>query len=94
MTFFNSVFGMSYVILMPVFARNILHVGSQGFGFLQSAGGGGALVGVLLAAGFVTSAAKGLQATVGAMLFGVMLMLFALSTRLPALPRRWSSPSG
>jgi len=39
MTFFNSVFGMSYLILMPVFARTILDVGSQGFGFLQSAGG-------------------------------------------------------
>jgi len=37
MTFFNSVFGMSYVILMPIFARDILHVGSWGFGFLQSA---------------------------------------------------------
>ena len=39
MTFFNSVFGMSYLILMPVFARDILSVGSEGFGFLQSAGG-------------------------------------------------------
>jgi hypothetical protein len=39
MTFFNSVFGMSYLILMPVFARTILDVGSQGFGFLQSTGG-------------------------------------------------------
>ncbi|HTF93784.1 MAG TPA: MFS transporter, partial [Verrucomicrobiae bacterium] len=38
MIFFNSVFGMSYLILMPVFARNVLAVGSQGFGFLQSAG--------------------------------------------------------
>src|SRR5918996_300645 len=39
MTFFNSVFGMSYLVLMPVFARDVLDVGSQGFGFLQSAGG-------------------------------------------------------
>ena len=31
MTFFNSVFGMSYLILMPVFARDILLVGSEGF---------------------------------------------------------------
>ena len=47
MTFFNSVFGMSYLILMPVFARDILNVGSQGFGFLQTAGGAGALIGTL-----------------------------------------------
>ncbi len=31
MTFFNSVFGMSYVILMPVFARDILSCRLPGF---------------------------------------------------------------
>jgi MFS family permease len=79
MTFFNSVFGMSYVIMMPVFARDVLHVGSQGFGFLQSAGGAGALAGVLLAAYLSHFRGKGLQAIVGAVVFGVTLILFALS---------------
>ena len=49
---------MSYLILMPVFARNVLHVGSQGFGFLQSVGGAGALVGVLAVAWFSHSRKK------------------------------------
>src|ERR671925_1170951 len=62
MTFFNSVFGMSYLILMPVFARNVLDVGSQGFGFLQSAGGAGALIGVVAVAWFSHSRGKGMQA--------------------------------
>ncbi len=79
MTFFNSVFGMSYVIMMPVFARDVLHVGSQGFGFLQSAGGAGALVGVLLAAYLSHFRGKGLQAISGAMVFGATLVLFAAS---------------
>ena len=79
MTFFNSVFGMSYVIMMPVFARDVLHVGSQGFGFLQSAGGAGALAGVLLAAYLSHFRGKGLQAISGAVVFGVTLILFALS---------------
>ena len=83
MTFFNSVFGMSYVILMPVFARNVLAVGSQGFGFLQSAGGAGALCGVLLAAYFGHSRGKGKQAIGGAAVFGAMLILFALSKSYP-----------
>lgn len=83
MTFFNSVFGMSYVIMMPVFARNVLHVGSQGFGFLQSAGGGGALAGVLLAAYLSHFRGKGLQAINGAVVFGVTLILFALSNWFP-----------
>ncbi len=79
MTFFNSVFGMSYVIMMPVFARDVLHVGSQGFGFLQSAGGAGALAGVLCAAYLSHFPAKGLQAIIGAVFFGLTLILFALS---------------
>lgn len=79
MIFFNSVFGMSYLILMPVFARTVLHVGSQGFGFLQSAGGAGALIGVLAVAWFAHSRRKGAQAIFGAAVFGVLLVVFALS---------------
>jgi len=77
--FFNSAFGMSYLILMPVFARNILNVGSQGFGFLQSFGGAGALVGVLAVAWFSHSRRKGLQALSVAMSFGGLLITFAAS---------------
>jgi MFS family permease len=79
MTFFNSVFGMSYLILMPVFARDVLAVGSQGFGFLQSAGGLGALCGVLAVAYFAHSRGKGWQAIAGAVTFGILLIIFALS---------------
>jgi MFS family permease len=77
--FFNSVFGMSYLILMPVFARNVLEVGSQGFGFLQSVGGAGALAGVLAVAWFSHSRAKGVQALFGALVFGLLLTAFAIS---------------
>lgn len=79
MTFFNSVFGMSYVIMMPVFARDVLDVGSRGFGFLQSAGGAGALASVVIAAYLSHVPGKGVQALSGAMLFGATLVLFALS---------------
>jgi MFS family permease len=81
--FFNSLFGMSYLILMPVFARNVLDVGSQGFGFLQSAGGAGALIGVLAVAWFSHSRGKGLQSLAGAIAFGILLMLFAASKSYP-----------
>jgi MFS family permease len=83
MIFFNSVFGMSYLILMPVFARNVLHVGSQGFGFLQSAGGAGALLGVILVAWYSHSRTKGLQSVAGAGVFGLLLVAFALSGSYP-----------
>jgi MFS family permease len=83
MTFFNSAFGMSYLILMPVFARSVLDVGAQGFGFLQSAGGLGALCGVLAVAIFSQSRSKGQQAIGGAIVFGVLLIIFALSRSYP-----------
>jgi len=83
MTFFNSVFGMSYLILMPVFARTVLDVGSKGFGFLQSAGGAGALAGVLLVAWFSHVPGKGKQAIAGATAFGLLLIAFACSVSYP-----------
>jgi MFS family permease len=83
MTFFNSVFGMSYSILMPVFARSVLDVGSKGFGFLQSAGGAGALIGVLLVAWFSHARGKGCQAILGAIAFGLLLIAFAFSVSFP-----------
>jgi MFS family permease len=83
MTFFNSIFGMSYSILMPVFARSVLDVGSKGFGFLQSAGGAGALLGVLLVAWFSHARGKGCQAILGAIAFGLLLIAFAFSVSFP-----------
>jgi MFS family permease len=83
LTFFNSVFGMSYLILMPVFARDILQVGSQGFGFLQTAGGAGALIGTLSVAVFSHSRSLPLQAARGASVFGLLLLFFALSSLYP-----------
>jgi MFS family permease len=40
-----SIMGTPYMVLMPVFARDILQGGSHTFGFLMSAAGGGALCG-------------------------------------------------
>jgi len=45
-----SVFGWSYAVLMPVFARSVLHVGPQGLGYLMTATGVGALLGALTVA--------------------------------------------
>ncbi|MBL8779386.1 MAG: MFS transporter [Alphaproteobacteria bacterium] len=42
-----SLFGTSYVALMPVFARDVLHGSSDLFGYLMAAVGAGALMGAL-----------------------------------------------
>jgi len=79
MTFFNSIFGLSYVILMLVFARDILQVVSQGFGFLQTTTGAGSLLGVLIVASLARSSRKGWQVIMGAVIFGISLIGFAFS---------------
>ena len=79
MTFFNSVFGMSYVFLLPIFARDILGVGSQGFGFLQTASAFGAITGILGTARLSHFGKRGWQSVLGAAGYGAMLTAFALS---------------
>ena len=80
---FNGIFGMSYIILMPVFARDILEVGSRGFGFLQATGGAGSVLGALTVAYFSRSGRKGIQTLIGAFVFGLLLMGFGFSTWYP-----------
>ncbi|MGB8491820.1 MAG: MFS transporter [Bacteroidales bacterium] len=45
-----SLMGMSYQVLMPVFAKEVLHGGSGTYGFLMGAAGFGALMGALFLA--------------------------------------------
>jgi MFS family permease len=42
-----SIFGRSYIILLPVFAKDILHVGASGLGFIAAAPGLGTIIGAL-----------------------------------------------
>jgi MFS family permease len=74
-----SVFGMSYSVLMPIFADRILHSGAHGMGFLMGATGVGALMGSL------TLAAKSGTRGLGKMIayacagFSTSLILFSIS---------------
>ncbi|MSQ23658.1 MAG: MFS transporter [Chloroflexi bacterium] len=79
LTFFDSVFGMSYQILLPIFARDILDVGSQGFGFLQTSAGVGALLGTFIVAATSHSGRRGWQALIGAGAFGLLIVAFTAS---------------
>ncbi|MBF8267670.1 MAG: hypothetical protein HW388_1178 [Dehalococcoidia bacterium] len=82
MVFFNSIFGMSYVFLFPVFARDIFHAGGSGMGFLHAASGAGAILGTLGAAFLGNYQHRGWLLLGGAVLFGVFLILFALTSAL------------
>ncbi|HSV01949.1 MAG TPA: MFS transporter [Phenylobacterium sp.] len=68
--------------LLPVFARDVLHVGAQGFGILRGAPAVGAtLVGLRLATHPIRHKA-GLVMFFGVAVFGLMICVFALSTSL------------
>ena len=62
LTFLNSFFGMSFIILLPIFATDILNVGPEGLGEMHAVGGVGAIVMALVAAAMSKSRNKGLVA--------------------------------
>jgi len=74
-----SFFGISYIILMPVFASHVLGVGVRGLGVLMSSAGLGALIGALGLAKFGNFRSKGRLLIWSAFLFSVSLMVFSLS---------------
>jgi MFS family permease len=75
--------GMPYMVIMPVFARDILHGGPQTFGFLMGASGIGALIGSLYLASrrSVLGLAKLNAFATGT--FGVGIIIFSFSRSLP-----------
>lgn len=80
MTFFISIFGMSYVILMPVFADDVLDVGPEKIGLLMGAAGLGALTGIGIGSRLSKSRLKGRLLLGGVFLYGIFLILFAITS--------------
>lgn len=71
--------GMPYVVLMPVFARDVLHGGAHTFGFLMAASGLGALVSTVSLASRKSVLGLGRIIAVAAGIFGIGVASFALS---------------
>jgi MFS family permease len=75
-----SVFGFPYLVMMPVFARDVLHVGAAGYGALTAAVGGGAMLGALaIAVNSRRITHRGRLMVIGGTSFGVLVTLFAFS---------------
>ncbi|MBM2832417.1 MAG: major facilitator superfamily 1 [Dehalococcoidia bacterium] len=79
MVLVNSVFGMSFVYLMPVFAGDILKVDSRGYGLLMTFMGVGTLSGVLLGAMLGSFKKKYVLLLGGSGLYGLLLIVLAFS---------------
>ena len=77
-----SIMGMPYAVLMPVFARDILHGGPHTLGFLMGSVGTGALAGALYLASRKTVLGLGKVIAFAAIVFGTGLILFSFSRHL------------
>jgi MFS family permease len=72
-----GIFGWSYMVVMPAFARDVLGRGADGFGILMSASGIGALVGALVVATFGHRFTPRKLALSGVWLFSAALVGFS-----------------
>src|ERR1044071_6119878 len=78
-----GVFGWSYAVLMPAFARDVLRRGANGYGILMAASGTGALVGALLVATFGHLFTPRKIALGGVWLFSVAMVALAFTKSFP-----------
>lgn len=72
-----SLFGFPFLTLMPVFARDVLHVDARGYGLLMAAVGLGAVLGALGVAAFGPRLPKGPLQIAGGIAFGLAVVLFS-----------------
>jgi MFS family permease len=87
---FNSIFAMSYLTLLPIYADAYFAAGSTGYGLLNAAHGAGALIGSLTVATIAhRMLRRGTALLVGAASLGFLLIVFSQSPgmwlALPAL---------
>jgi len=89
----GSLFGRSYQTLMPIFARDVLGVGPDGYGLLLAAPGAGAIVGA-----FGLAAVRSMRRIDRVMLLGlfcfcILVLLFTISGNF-ALDLAWLLAAG
>ncbi len=80
----TSLFAIPYIALMPIFARDILHIGAKGLGVLMGCAGVGALIGALSLATFGGSGRRGVTAFATAFISSLAILGFSFS-RVPLL---------
>src|SRR4030042_2836669 len=78
-----SFLSMPYLVLMPIFARDILHGGSHTLGFLMGSTGIGALLGALYLASRKSVIGLGRLITISTCLFRCGLIAFSFSRYIP-----------
>lgn len=74
-----SIFGIPYIIFIPLFAKEILHLGESGFGLLMAAQGSGAFLGAATIAYITKIRCRGRFVVTWAVVFYIAIILFTFS---------------
>jgi MFS family permease len=72
-----------YLQLLPVFARDVFHLGPSGLGLLYTVGGAGALTGSLFVAGLQRARHRGFLMVAVIVIYGGVIATFAMTRWLP-----------
>jgi MFS family permease len=78
----NSLFGAPYFSMIPIYARDIFHLGATGLAWLMGTAGAGAFCGAALLTILGDFRRKGWFVLGGSLFFGAGVTAFALSTHL------------
>ena len=79
MSFAIGYFGLSYQWLLSAFAVDVLGLGPEGLGLLQTASGVGGLIGIFLSASYGQQQSRALMLGGGAGLLGASVLVFGLN---------------
>ncbi len=83
LTIVPALLNLNYLVLLPIFARDVLVIGAPGLGLMTSAVGIGAVVGALTVAVLRPGGGSGRLLIVALMASSTGLLIFSLSTWLP-----------
>ena len=72
----TEIFAFSHIVMISIFARDVLEIGAQGFGFMVAARAVGSVIGVVAIASIGDRLPKGKTLLVASALFGLSLAAF------------------
>lgn len=78
----NSIFGWSYITILPVVAKKTFNMNADGLSILYAASGLGAILGTILVSGFSHKIKPMWYLIGGIILFGCSMLLFAFNNNL------------
>jgi MFS family permease len=77
-----SLFGFPFIVLLPAYAKEILHGGSETLGFLMSGLGAGALTGAIIMAARKTIMGLGKLITIHVVIMGLAVIMASFSSHI------------